>query len=167
MGSGYPARHGARPHALPRSPLPVRARWFLSRKEAAVPENPAVSGLPFTRRTLVGLGAAAVAAPALVRPGGAAAASPARRLEEASIADLQAAMAEGALNARVLVRGYQARIRDLDRKLGSVLEVNPDAYAIARDLDAERRAGHVRGPLHGIPILLKANIDTADRMQTT
>src|SRR5262249_51566733 len=65
---------------------------------------------------------------------------------------------------------YIARIEALDRNgpaLHTVLEVNPDAIAIADRLDGERRAGRVRGPLHGIPILLKDNISTADRMMTT
>lgn len=69
-----------------------------------------------------------------------------------------------------LVEGSLRRIADLDRRgpaLRHILETNPDATAIARQLDVERRAGHVRGPLHGIPVLLKDNIDTADRMTTT
>jgi amidase len=68
------------------------------------------------------------------------------------------------------VRGYRARIRALDQagpKLNSVIELNPEALAIAQALDAERKAGKVRGPLHGIPVLLKDNLDTADRMKTT
>lgn len=91
-------------------------------------------------------------------------------LEEATIADLQAAMAAGETSALEITRGYLARIASLDRAgptLRAVLETNPDAEAIAQALDEERRAGHVRGPLHGIPILLKDNIDTADRTMTT
>ena len=94
---------------------------------------------------------------------------PAMDLEEATIVDLQAAMAAGRLSARRLVRAYGRRIDAIDRhgpRLNSILEVNHDAEAIARGLDAERREGHVRGPLHGIPILLKDNIDTGDRMMT-
>lgn len=92
------------------------------------------------------------------------------RLEEATIADLQAAMEAGDLTARALVELYLERIELLDRsgpRLGAVVEVNPDAWDIARDLDRERRARGPRGPLHGIPVLVKDNIDTGDRMQTT
>ena len=95
--------------------------------------------------------------------------APATGIEEATIAQLQAAMAAGRLSARSLVRMYLARVERLDEngpELNSILEVNPDARAIARQLDDERRRDHVRGPLHGIPILLKDNIDTHDRMQT-
>jgi amidase len=91
-------------------------------------------------------------------------------VEEATIADLQAAMSSSRLTALDLVRQYTERIRQLDQagpKLNSIVEVNPDAEEIARGLDAERADGHVRGPLHGIPVTLKANIDTHDRMQTT
>ncbi|GAB4201593.1 MAG: amidase [Wenzhouxiangellaceae bacterium] len=92
-----------------------------------------------------------------------------RILEEATIADLQAAMSAGALNARTLVRLYQLRIRLIDDLLGlrSLIQVNPDAFAIARDLDLERQNSGPRGPLHGIPVVLKDNIDTADQMMTT
>lgn len=89
------------------------------------------------------------------------------RVEEATFADLQGAMASGRTSARGLVKAYEARIRALDPKLHSVLELNPDAAKIAAELDAERKAGKVRGPLHGLPILLKDNLDTADRMHTT
>lgn len=91
-------------------------------------------------------------------------------LAEATVADLQAAMASGARTSRGLVELYLARIAQLDRqgpRLHAVLETNPDALAIADQLDAERRARGPRGPLHGIPVLLKDNIDTADRMSTT
>src|SRR5450755_781842 len=84
-----------------------------------------------------------------------------------SIPDLQAAMAAGSLTSAMLTRGYIDRIAKLNGVLHAVLEVNPDALSIARQLDAERRRGHVRGPLHGIPVLLKDNIATADSMQTT
>jgi amidase len=91
-------------------------------------------------------------------------------LEEASVADLSARMTRGELTSRDLVARYIARIDALDRSgpaLRSVLETNPDALAIAAQLDAERRVKGARGPLHGIPVLLKDNIDTGDRMQTT
>ena len=90
-------------------------------------------------------------------------------LEEATIADLQARMASGEHTARSLTESYLARIEELDRvgpALRALLETNPDALEIADERDAERRAGRVRGTLHGIPILLKDNIETADRMET-
>ena len=95
---------------------------------------------------------------------------PAFELDEATIADLQKRMASGADSARTLVAKYSVRVEALDRKgpeLRAVLELDPDAPAIADRLDAERKAGKVRGPLHGIPILLKDNVGTADRMNTT
>ena len=89
---------------------------------------------------------------------------------EATIDDLQRRMAAGELTSRALTAAYLERIEAIDRgepKLNSVIEVNPEALAIAEKLDAERKAGRVRGPLHGIPILIKDNIATADHMQTT
>jgi amidase len=91
-------------------------------------------------------------------------------LEEATIARLQEAMQSGAMTARSIAEKYLARIQDVDKHgpaVNSVIELNPDALEIADRMDAERKAGRVRGPLHGIPILLKDNIDTADRMMTT
>jgi amidase len=91
-------------------------------------------------------------------------------LEEATIAELQRRMETGQDTSRSLVDKYLARIDALDRKgpgLRSVLEINPDAGGIADMLDGERRSGHVRGPLHGIPVLIKDNIATHDRMMTT
>jgi len=91
-------------------------------------------------------------------------------LEEATLGDLQAGMASGTMTARSITQQYLDRIAELDRQgptLRHVLETNPDALSLADSLDQERKAGKVRGPLHGIPILLKDNIDTADRMTTT
>ena len=88
-------------------------------------------------------------------------------LGEVTIAQLQNEMAAGACTAASLTEGYLAAIDAVDDALRSVIETNPDAPSIAAQLDREREDGHVRGPLHGIPILLKDNIDTADRMQTT
>jgi amidase len=96
-----------------------------------------------------------------------AAAAPAIQVEEATVAELQAGMAAGRFTARQLAEAYLARIAAVDPKLHSVLEVNPDALAIADGLDAERREKGPRGPLHGIPVLVKDNVATADRMQTT
>ena len=91
-------------------------------------------------------------------------------LEETTIADLQQRMQSGRETSRSLVDKYLARIDAVDRSgpaLHSVLEINPDARTIADRLDAERRSGRVRGPLHGIPILIKDNVATADAMMTT
>ena len=91
-------------------------------------------------------------------------------LNEQSIRDLQAAMDRGALTARRITELYLGRIEQIDRQgptLGSVIETNPDALAIAQALDEERAQSGPRGPLHGIPILLKDNIATHDRTTTT
>jgi amidase len=88
-------------------------------------------------------------------------------VDEATVADLQAAMASGELTSQALTETYLARIDTVDPTLRSVLETNPDALEIAVAMDAERRSGNVRGSLHGIPVLVKDNIDTADRMKTT
>jgi len=88
-------------------------------------------------------------------------------LEEATVAELQEAMKSGEISAEKLVEKYVERIREIDPKIRSVVEVNPDAERIAEELDKERKAGKLRGALHGIPVLLKDNIDTADRMKTT
>ncbi len=83
------------------------------------------------------------------------------------IATLQADMAAGRVDAVGLIAAYQARIAAIDPLLHSVIALNPDAGAQARALDAERKAGRLRGPLHGIPILVKDNIETLDPMPTT
>ncbi len=91
-------------------------------------------------------------------------------LQEWSISELQSKMESGELTARQLAGLYLERIESLDKngpRLNAVIELNPDAPAIADALDVERRAGKTRGPLHGIPILIKDNMDTHDRMQTT
>jgi len=91
-------------------------------------------------------------------------------LREATVAGLQEAMGAGRLTARELTELYLERIAAADRGpdgLNSVIEVNPEAAAIAAERDAERAAGRARGPLHGIPVLLKDNIDTADGMRTS
>src|SRR6185295_2014016 len=130
-----------------------------------------------SRRTFLRLGAVAGAAAPLAGMLGASAATAqppltdaAVALEEATIVQLQDAMTKGGLSSVGLVNMYLERIAAIDEGsigLNSVLEVNPDARRIAKQLDRERKSGHVRGPLHGIPIMLKGNIDTADKMTTT
>lgn len=127
------------------------------------------------RRTFLGL--ATVAPTALLRSEGAAAHKAERpwkvrnfEWEEATIAELQAALVKGSISSLSLTREYLGRIRELDSagpKVNSVIEINPEALAIARELDRERKAKGPRGPMHGIPVLLKDNIATHDRMMTT
>ncbi len=96
-------------------------------------------------------------------------------LEEITISELQDGMKSGRFTARSLVEQYSARIDEIDTPhkdkrgpaVNAIIEMNPDALAIADSLDAERKAKGPRGPLHGIPLLIKDNIDTADRMMTT
>ena len=125
------------------------------------------------------LGAAAVAGSACARPGrdgeGQPGAAPTSvvgdfELEEVTIAELGRQMAEGERTSREITELYLDRIEALDRQgptLRSVIETNQDALEIAGELDRERAAGNVRGPLHGVPILLKDNVATADRTTTT
>jgi amidase len=92
------------------------------------------------------------------------------QFSEATVAQLQSEMAAGHITSEQLTAAYIRRIFALDQNgpgVNSVIELNPDALAMARQADTLRRQGHVLGPLHGIPILLKANIDTQDKMQTT
>src|SRR4030095_121101 len=108
----------------------------------------------------------AVAQPAPASPTSA----PSFELAEATIADLQASMQSGARTSVSIAQGYLARIDAIDRQgpmIGAIIELNPDALAIAEALDRERRDKGPRGPLHGIPVVLKDNIDSADRMRTS
>jgi amidase len=91
-------------------------------------------------------------------------------LDEMTVTELQEGMASGRFTAHSITDKYLARIEAIDKHgpaINSVIEVNPDAVSIAKALDKERKQKHVRGPLHGIPVLIKDNIDTADRMMTT
>jgi amidase len=91
-------------------------------------------------------------------------------LNETTVAELQSRMASGQITSKKICELYLGRIDRIDRqgiRLNSVIELNPDALAIASQLDDERKAGKVRGPMHGIPVLIKDNIDTGDRMMTT
>jgi len=91
-------------------------------------------------------------------------------LDEVSIPELQNWMAQGKYSAVAVAKKYLARIEEIDRHgpvLNAVIETNPDAVPLAAELDRERRVKGPRGPLHGIPVLIKDNIDTHDRMTTT
>lgn len=119
-----------------------------------------------SRRDFLKTGAAGFAALTLLKNVNAADTS-AIDLTEATIAELQEKMKSGELTARKITEFYLARIKEIDPKLRSVVEVNPDALAIADKLDKERKRGRIRSNLHGIPILIKDNIDTRDAMKTT
>jgi amidase len=117
----------------------------------------------FLQASLLGAGAAAAAVPAadMIKPS---------ELDELTIADLEDGMKSGKFTARSLAEKYLARIEAVDKRgpaVNSVIEINSDALAIADALDREWKAKGPRGPLHGIPVLVKDNIDTADRMATT
>jgi amidase len=126
-----------------------------------------------SRRSFLHMGAAALAVPVVARPVSTRPVPPRQsaatdfELEETTVAGLQEAMRAGRQTARSICAAYLARIAELDPKLHAVLETNPEALAIADRLDAERKAGRVRGALHGIPVLVKDNIATGDRMTTT
>jgi len=133
-----------------------------------------MSSFPVSRRAFLKTGAVAAAAAATAATPGVAAAqtarAPHREIEEMTIAEMQASMTAGDLTARDLVNAYLRRIAMIDRgatDLRSIIETNPGALAIAGERDRERRSGAVRGPLHGIPVVVKENIDTDDAMLTT
>ena len=89
---------------------------------------------------------------------------------EITIGELQDKMKSGEYTARKIVEIYLQRIAEIDKSgpaINAIIELNPDALAIADTLDAERKSGKLRGPMHGIPVLLKDNINTGDKMQTT
>jgi len=91
-------------------------------------------------------------------------------LDEITVAELQEGMTSGRFTAYSITEKYLARIEAIDKHgpaINSVIEINPDALSIAKGLDKERKQKHLRGPLHGIPVLIKDNIDTSDRMMTT
>jgi len=127
----------------------------------------------FSRRAFLQYGAGVAAGSMMPLRGGAQHAAPLPiavsdfELEESTIAQLQDAMRSGARSSRSICADYLARIAELDPRLHAVLETNPDALAIADRLDAERKAGRVRGAMHGIPVLVKDNIATGDHMMTT
>jgi len=130
----------------------------------------------WSRRDFLRVGAAAGAGASLAGSPTAAYAAPDQNdqgpdnFNEATIAQLQAAMANRQTSAVELTNFYLNRIQAIDERgphLNSVIELNPDALAMAQAADASRRRGRVLGPLHGIPVLLKDNIDTGDKMQTS
>ncbi|HKH93810.1 MAG TPA: amidase [Gemmatimonadaceae bacterium] len=148
--------------------------------------SPHAHDLPISRRAFVAFTASAAATAGTLGSAVPLLAAPASRalhrrhptidafdafdVEERSVAGWQTALGRGELTSRQLVERYLQRIESLDGKgprLRAMLEANPDALAAAAALDAERRAGKVRGPLHGIPVLVKDNVDTAGRMHTT
>lgn len=125
--------------------------------------NPALSRRAF-------LGGTLAAGAALALEAGSGEPGSALRLEEATLDELRLALEAGNTTSRDLTARYLARIDSLDRRgprLGSVIETNPDAFALAEALDKEQSEGRSRGVLHGLPILVKDNLDSADRMKTT
>jgi amidase len=133
--------------------------YALTARAARAQTDPVPRAHPLFRGTAAA--EAAQTAPATV---------PAFDLEETTIASLQEAMTSGRLTARAVAERYLARIDAVDKRgptVNSVIELNPEALAIADALDRERKEKGARGPLHGVPILIKDNIDTADRMHTS
>lgn len=124
-----------------------------------------------TRREFLQIGAAGIGATALlnkiIKAETAKPIELSAELEEITVAELQAKMRSGELSAVQLAEKYLARIKEIDPKINSVIELNPDALKIAGEMDKERKKGKIRSPLHGIPILIKDNIETADKMKTT
>jgi amidase len=122
------------------------------------------------RRDFVRLGLAAGAVAGVAQSGAALAAQGPGGILDAGVLEQQAQMRAGKLSAHALVSQYLARIAAIDKagpRLHSVIELNPDALKIAAELDRERATGRLRGPLHGIPVLLKDNIATGDKMSTS
>ena len=152
----------------------------MRKSDNTLPADVVPSRRRFVQSAVVGgVGAALLPALAGAREMAAAATAPPEvgrfELDELTIADLQGGMTSGKFTSQSLTRKYISRIEEVDRQkpdgrgpaVNSVIELNPDALAIAQALDQERKAKGARGPLHGIPVLIKDNIDTADRMQTT
>ncbi len=135
--------------------------------------NPRRGGARVSRRKFLESSTLSGAAALALGGGMPALAAPAARpfeLDEKTVAELQEGMKQGKFTAVSLAEKYLARIQEIDKAgpaVNSVIELNPDALAIARSLDRERKSKGPRGPLHGIPILIKDNIGTHDRMQST
>jgi amidase len=140
---------------------PIARRTFLT--QAAVLGAAAAGGVSPDPRPAHALASASAALDSV-------APAPPFELEEITVAALQAGLASGRFTSRGVVEQYLARIAAMDRagpSLHAIIETNPEALDLAEQLDRERASGKTRGPLHGIPVLLKDNIDTADRMTTT
>ena len=144
-------------------------------KEVLLPDDAVVQRRRFLQTSLL-TGVSAAVLPALAGARVVSPPSPAApgvspsELDELTIADLQQGMTSGKFTARSLVEKYLARIESLDKQdptVNSVIQVNPDALSIADALDLERKQKGARGLMHGVPVLIKDNIDTADRMLTT
>src|SRR3954452_18050591 len=161
-------------HFLPPAKTPRRT-WYVP--AGGTSKVRSIMGTRVTRRTFVELGAAGAvlaATGSLVssRADAAPNSSQGRRRRgdvgvETDIAELQLLMALGQLSSEELTESYLDRIKQLNPTLNAVIETNHEARTIARQLDKERRDGHVRGPLHGIPVMVKDNIATDDHMETT
>jgi amidase len=158
--------------AIYRFHLKIRTSSIMPRKNAELAAN----RRSFLKTTLIGSAAALTPLyPALGAARESASAAPIPDikpfdLDEITISDLQDGMKSGKFTARSLVEKYSARIDEIDKHgpaINSIIELNPDALSIAGALDQERKAKGPRGPLHGVPVLIKDNIDTADRMMTT
>jgi amidase len=151
---------------------PIMLRPTMLRKDALAPNRRS-----FLKTTLIGSVAATVTPlyPALGAAREIAPVPPVPEikpfdLDEITIAGLQEGMKSGKFTARALVEKYSARIQEIDKNgpaINSIIQLNPDALSIADALDQERKTKGPRGPMHGIPVLIKDNIDTADRMMTT
>ncbi len=144
----------------------------MSQKAGRRPSGMGPNRRQFLRAGLAGCAAAATVPAAAREPDAGDAPAKVRpfELDEMGIAELQEGMVSGKFTARSLVERYRARIEEIDRRgpaINGVIELNPDAAEIAEALDRERKDKGPRGPLHGIPVLIKDNIDTADRMATT
>ena len=158
------------------SPLRKASQSDERETKLAGPELPARR--KFIQASLLGA-SAAVLTPRAALAGSSSSVSPAFEtkssagsfgLDEITVAELQEGMTSGRFTAHSITEKYLERIEAIDKHgpaINSVIEVNPDALSIAKELDKERKQKHLRGPLHGIPVLIKDNIDTSDRMMTT
>ena len=161
-----------------RAPEQALAEVSISEQDGGGARGPLAGRRKFLRAGLVG-GAAAAAVTAIdpMSTEALERSAPSRpdeiavfEFDEITIADLQDAMKSGKHTARSIAEKYLARIDQIDKHgpaINSIIELNPDALAIADALDKERKDKGVRGPLHGVPVLIKDNIDTADKMMTT